>query len=251
MPSSAARCSILQPKDGYRAGVDAVLLAAAAPVKAGAGERVLDVGAGVGVVGLAVARRVADAAVAAGGTRGRARRARPRQHRAQRSCRARARDRGRRVAAARATCRSSPPWPKASITCWPTRPYNAEGAARPRSMRSRPRPTSCRAAASPAGRAFMAAMARPGGTATMIHVPMRWARSLLAACAGRFGGTVVLPAPSAGRRVGDPRARAGHQGQQRAARAAARARPARRRQQVPPGGRGGAAPWRRAEARGD
>ena len=55
---------ILQPKDGYRAGVDAVLLAASASAEAGRRERVLDVGAGVGVVGLAVARRVADAEVA-------------------------------------------------------------------------------------------------------------------------------------------------------------------------------------------
>jgi tRNA1(Val) A37 N6-methylase TrmN6 len=55
---------ILQPKDGYRAGIDAVLLAASAGAKAGRGERVLDVGAGVGVVGLAVARRIADAEVA-------------------------------------------------------------------------------------------------------------------------------------------------------------------------------------------
>jgi FkbM family methyltransferase len=54
---------ILQPKDGYRAGVDAVLLAAAAPLRLGRKERVLDVGAGVGVVGLAVARRAERASV--------------------------------------------------------------------------------------------------------------------------------------------------------------------------------------------
>ena len=54
---------ILQPKDGYRAGIDAVLLAGSAPVEAGRRGRVLDVGAGVGVVGLAVARRIADAEV--------------------------------------------------------------------------------------------------------------------------------------------------------------------------------------------
>ena len=54
---------ILQPKDGYRAGIDAVLLAAAAPIKAGRKERVLDVGAGVGVVGLAVAHRAPRADV--------------------------------------------------------------------------------------------------------------------------------------------------------------------------------------------
>lgn len=52
---------VLQPQSGYRAGLDAVLLAAAAP--AGPATRMLDVGAGVGVVGLAVARRIPDAHV--------------------------------------------------------------------------------------------------------------------------------------------------------------------------------------------
>ena len=52
---------ILQPRAGYRAGLDAVLLAAAAPVRAG--ERVLDAGAGVGVVGLCLATRVSGARV--------------------------------------------------------------------------------------------------------------------------------------------------------------------------------------------
>jgi tRNA1(Val) A37 N6-methylase TrmN6 len=55
--------SVLQPLGGYRAGIDAVLLAAAAPVKAAAAERVLDVGAGVGVVGLCIAARVSKAHV--------------------------------------------------------------------------------------------------------------------------------------------------------------------------------------------
>ena len=54
---------ILQPQNGYRAGLDAVLLAAAAPVISGTSARILDIGAGVGVVGLAAARRVADAHV--------------------------------------------------------------------------------------------------------------------------------------------------------------------------------------------
>lgn len=45
-----------QPKTGYRAGSDTVLLAAA--INAQANESVLDVGCGVGVVGLCVARRV-------------------------------------------------------------------------------------------------------------------------------------------------------------------------------------------------
>lgn len=54
---------MLQPRSGYRAGLDAVLLAAAVPAAAGRGERVLDAGAGVGVAGACVARRVGDARV--------------------------------------------------------------------------------------------------------------------------------------------------------------------------------------------
>lgn len=53
---------ILQPKSAYRAGLDAVLLAAAVPVLSGGARpdhdvSILDAGAGVGVVGLAIARR--------------------------------------------------------------------------------------------------------------------------------------------------------------------------------------------------
>ena len=54
---------ILQPKSAYRAGLDAVLLAAAVPVREGQRERVLDAGAGAGVVGLSIARRCPDAQV--------------------------------------------------------------------------------------------------------------------------------------------------------------------------------------------
>ena len=54
---------VLQPVGGYRAGIDAVLLAAAVPVKAATSERVLDLGAGVGVVGLCIAARVGEARV--------------------------------------------------------------------------------------------------------------------------------------------------------------------------------------------
>lgn len=47
---------LAQPEAGHRAGLDAVMLAAAAPVVAG--QRVLDAGSGMGVVGLCIARRV-------------------------------------------------------------------------------------------------------------------------------------------------------------------------------------------------
>ncbi len=45
-----------QPRGGHRAGHDAILLAAATPARSG--DRVVDLGAGVGAAGLAVARRV-------------------------------------------------------------------------------------------------------------------------------------------------------------------------------------------------
>jgi tRNA1(Val) A37 N6-methylase TrmN6 len=51
------RVRLMQPRKGYRVAVDAVLLAAA--VEAHAGERVLDLGAGVGAVALCIASRVA------------------------------------------------------------------------------------------------------------------------------------------------------------------------------------------------
>lgn len=50
------RVRLLQPRRGYRVAVDAVLLAAS--VEAGPADRVLDLGAGVGSVGLCLAARV-------------------------------------------------------------------------------------------------------------------------------------------------------------------------------------------------
>ena len=55
------RLRILQPRVGYRAATDPVMLAAAAPV--GAGESVLELGCGVGVAGLCLLARVPGSAV--------------------------------------------------------------------------------------------------------------------------------------------------------------------------------------------
>jgi tRNA1(Val) A37 N6-methylase TrmN6 len=49
------RINVVQPRGGHRAGSDAVFLAASVPAKRG--ERVLDVGAGVGVAGLCLLTR--------------------------------------------------------------------------------------------------------------------------------------------------------------------------------------------------
>lgn len=55
------RLHLLQSRRGYRVAVDAVLLAAA--VDPAAGDRVLDLGAGVGSVGLCLARRRPDCTI--------------------------------------------------------------------------------------------------------------------------------------------------------------------------------------------
>lgn len=57
------RLRILQPRKGYRAGLDAVLLAAAVGDRSGRPFRVLDAGAGVGTAGLCVAWRCPNAEV--------------------------------------------------------------------------------------------------------------------------------------------------------------------------------------------
>lgn len=55
------RLRLLQPRRGHRFGHDAILLAAATPARAG--EHVVDLGAGVGAAGLAVAARCAGCRV--------------------------------------------------------------------------------------------------------------------------------------------------------------------------------------------
>jgi len=50
------RLHLLQPRRGHRFGHDAILLAAAVPAKSG--ERAIDLGAGVGTAGLALAKRI-------------------------------------------------------------------------------------------------------------------------------------------------------------------------------------------------
>jgi len=55
------RLQLWQPARGYRAGIDAVLLAAACPARAG--DSVLDLGCGVGAASLCLAARVPDLAL--------------------------------------------------------------------------------------------------------------------------------------------------------------------------------------------
>ena len=180
---------VLQPQNGYRAGLDAVLLAAAAPGTPGI--RALDVGAGVGVVGLAVARRIAEAHATL----------------VERDCllaslaranidRNRLSDRVRLIEADVA----QPLGEQAELAALAETfdcilanpPYHAQG-----------RGTAARdiikanANAMPEGdldrwARFMAAMARPGGCAILIH-KAEALPELVAAFTGRFGEFVLLP----------------------------------------------------------
>ncbi|MGB0935255.1 MAG: tRNA1(Val) (adenine(37)-N6)-methyltransferase [Alphaproteobacteria bacterium] len=55
------KVSLAQPKDGYRVGIDPVLLAASVPISSG--QTLLDAGAGVGAAMLCIAKRVPDSKV--------------------------------------------------------------------------------------------------------------------------------------------------------------------------------------------
>lgn len=57
------RIRVLQPKSGPRTAIDALFLAAAVPAMSGASQRVLEAGAGSGVVSLALCARVEDVRV--------------------------------------------------------------------------------------------------------------------------------------------------------------------------------------------
>lgn len=181
--------TIRQPKSGYRAGLDAVLLAAS--LRAGSGDRVLDAGAGVGVVGLAAARRLAGIDVVLV----------EQDHGLADLARANIALNGleqhvRVVVADVAQPLSAHPELHAAAGRFDhalaNPPFHVEG----RGTASR-NPVKAAAHAMPDGNlqrwvAFMAAMVRPGGTATLIHRADALGE-LLGALDGRFGAVAIAP----------------------------------------------------------
>jgi tRNA1(Val) A37 N6-methylase TrmN6 len=194
------RLRILQPGTGYRAGLDAVLLAAT--VEARRGAQVLDVGAGVGVVGLCVAHRLPDVRVTL--VERDPRLAALARRNVERN------DLGARVHVVEADLLrplGANPELAAGAESYDhvlaNPPFHAEGRGTAASD-----PVKAGANAMPSGALdrwgrFLAAMARPGGLVTLIHRAEALAE-LLAALEGRFGGTVVLPVQP---REGQPAAR--------------------------------------------
>ncbi len=192
---------LLQPATGYRAGLDAVLLAAA--IGATAGDTVLDAGAGVGTVGLAVAWRVAGVQVSLV-ERNAALAALARENIARNGLS----DRARLIAADLTGPLAGQPelaalaGTFAHVAANP--PYVAAGAGTVSAD-----PVRAGANAMPAGgldawARFLAAMAAPGGRLTLIHRADALGQ-ILDALDGRFGGLQVVPlfprAGAAARRI--------------------------------------------------
>lgn len=183
------RLRVLQPAASYRAGIDGVLLAATA--EPGRDGRLLDVGAGVGVVGLCVAWRLPDAVVTMverdAGLAALARRNIERNGFA---------GRARVIEADVLRPLGDCPELRAATASFDhvlaNPPFFEEGRGT-----AAGEPVKARANAMPAGALdrwlrFMAAMARPGGIVTMIH-RSEALPALLDALAGRFGGIMLLP----------------------------------------------------------
>lgn len=191
---------ILQPKRGYRAGLDAVLLAAA--VAARDGEHALDAGSGVGVAGLALARRLSGMRVTLV------------ERDAQAADLARSNIErnglGARVTLVQAdlTRPLSEAGDLASAVAsfdhvLANPPYYTEGHGTAAGDVQKAAANAMPDGALDRWVQFMAAMTRPGGTATLIHRADALS-ALLNALAGRFGGALVLPVHP---REGEPASR--------------------------------------------
>lgn len=180
---------ILQPKSGYRAGIDPVLLAASLHPTGAA--HVLDAGAGVGVAGLTIARRVTQAKVTLVEQD-------PLLVEIARSNIARngMADRVQAIAADITRTLSASPELHAMAECCDHVLANPPFMVHGRGTAAGD-PIKAAANAMPAGSLerwmrFAASMLRPGGTLALIHRADALA-DVLAALDGRFGNVAVLP----------------------------------------------------------
>ena len=184
------RLRLRQPKRGHRVGHDAILLAAACPARAG--DKVVDLGAGVGAAGLALAARVAGHDGDAGRDRSEARGAGRRERRGSTAWR-RACARSRSTSRRRRAPSPPPAWPpKASRAVLMNPPFNDPA-------RQRASPDAARALAHAAPRSLLvpwvktaARLLRPRGTLTLIWRADGLA-DVLAALAPAFGALAVTP----------------------------------------------------------
>lgn len=182
--------SMLQPRAGYRAGIDAVLLAASAPAGGGR-RRILDLGAGVGTVGLCLARRIAAADVTLLEVQPELAEI-ARRNIARNRLDGRARVVVEDIGAAQSVLAAAGLRPESFDHALANPPFHAE-------RRGTPAPNLSKATAHAMAENSLAGWARvmarfvaPGGLATVIHKADALPE-ILAAFAGRFGGIGVLP----------------------------------------------------------
>ena len=184
------RVMVLQPKSAYRAGLDAVLLAATVSASEAHGQtlKVLDLGAGVGTVGLCVAARIASVDVVL------LEREPELADLARQNIKQN--EMGARVRVIEADLTTSADAVGLSADsfdyCLANPPFQIEGQGRPAID-----PLKARAHAMPEGNLdrwvrAMARLTKPGGTATMIHRADALGE-MLAAFQNRFGAVAVLP----------------------------------------------------------
>lgn len=179
------RLEVEQPRLGHRSGIEAVLLAAAAPLRAG--QTIADLGAGAGVGGLCTLARVADSRailVEADASMAALARANADRNRLADRVEVVAADLAARGAAARAGLDGAADHAIANP------PFHDPAAARisPRKARAHAAP----AADLEGWVRFAAAVVRPGGTLTMVHRADALA-AVLEAFGRRFGSLAVLP----------------------------------------------------------
>ena len=185
------RLTIRQPRQGYRAGVDAVLLAASIRGGGDGPRSLLDIGAGVGTVGLCAASRIPSLHVTLL-EREAALVEIARQNIAANALQSRVRAVAGDVTAGATELAASGLQPESFDSVVANPPFHDEGAgtASEHALKSA-------AHAMPAGALedwvrFMARMVRPGGRATMIHKAEALPR-ILTAFEPRFGALCVLP----------------------------------------------------------
>jgi tRNA1(Val) A37 N6-methylase TrmN6 len=194
------RLKVLQPQAGYRAGIDGVLLAAT--VNARPGEQVLDVGAGVGIVGLCIACRLPDVRVTMV-ERDTGLAAIARRNIARNGFADRVRVLEADVQRPLGECPELADAAESFDHVLANPPFHIEGRGTAAGDRVK-----AKANAMPEGGLdrwvrFLAAMARPTGRLGMIHRADALAE-VLGALAGRFGGVEVLPLHA---RAGEPASR--------------------------------------------
>jgi tRNA1(Val) A37 N6-methylase TrmN6 len=191
----SGKLRILQPTGGYRAGLDAVLLAASVAAPAiKTTSRLLDVGSGVGTVGLCVAARLSDANVTLV-ERNENLVALAHKNIARNELTTRCRVVVGDVAGDAAELASNGLAPENFDHVLANPPFHDTGRGTPATNQLKSGAHAMAEDALESWARFMVRVTKPGGLVTLIHKADALPR-LLQALAGRFGGLTVLPVVS-------------------------------------------------------